>query len=110
MFSFSDLPISRGRNLGVSKGEEVGADFFIQVDTEDLPMEKVKKMTLKRGQAEFHDAYILHHSPENHSDRYIMSSHPLVFILSMVSSCPQIAQLQLFLQRIKNCQIIHVFE
>ena len=84
MFSFSDLPISRGRNLGVSKGEEVEADFFIQVDTEDLPMEKVKKMTLKIGQAEFHDAYILHHSPENHSDRYIMSSHPLVFILSIV--------------------------
>ena len=70
MFSFSDLPISRGQNLGVSKGDEVGADFFIQVATENLPMEKAKKMTLRRGQAEFHDAYILHHSPENHSDRY----------------------------------------
>merc|ERR1719260_713672 len=69
MFTFSALPSSRGTNLGVAKGEEVGADFFIKVDVEGLPMEKMKKMTLKRGQAEFHDAYILHHSPENNSDR-----------------------------------------
>ena len=69
MFTFSKLPRSRGNNLGVAKGEEVGADFFIKVDTDGLPMEKVKKMTLKRGQAEFHDAYILHHSPENNSNR-----------------------------------------
>jgi len=65
MFSFSDLPASRDKNLGVLKGEEVGADFFIKVDTDDLPMEKMKTMTLKRGQAEFHDAFILHHSSEN---------------------------------------------
>ena len=69
MFSFSDLPASRDKNLGVSKGEEVGADFFIKVDTDGLPMEKMKTMTLKRGQAEFHDAFILHHSSENTSQK-----------------------------------------
>ena len=75
MFTFPDLPSSRGKNLGVAQGEEVGADFFIKVGTDDLPMEKMKKMTLNRGQAEFHDAYILHHSPENNSDRSAGISH-----------------------------------
>ena len=80
MFTFSDLPISRGKNLGVAQGEEVGADFFIKVETDDLPMEKMKKMTLKQGQAEFHDAYILHHSPENNSDRSVCISHNNIMI------------------------------
>ena len=70
MFTFSAVPNSRGKNLGEIKGEEVWAEFFIEVDTAALPMEKIKKMTLKRGQAEFHDAYILHHSDENNSNRF----------------------------------------
>jgi len=71
MFPFSALPKSRGQNLGrVVEGEEVGADFFIKVDPASLPpISASKKMTLKRGQAEFHDAYILHHSDENRSQR-----------------------------------------
>ena len=51
---------------------ETGADFFIKINEDDLsqlPHEKVVKMTLARGQAEFHDAYILHRSMENKSDK-----------------------------------------
>ena len=69
MFKFSDLPQSRGRNIGVEKVEETGADFFIKVNPDSLPLERAIKMELKRGQAEFHDAFILHHSPENNSNK-----------------------------------------
>jgi len=69
MFPFSTLPQSRGQNMGKVEGEEVGADFFIKVDPASLPpTSDARKMTLKRGQAEFHDAYILHHSDENRSN------------------------------------------
>ena len=68
MFKFSDLPQSRAR-IGVEKVEETGADFFIKVDPNILPLEKAIKMKLMKGQAEFHDAFILHHSPENNSNR-----------------------------------------
>merc|ERR1719381_270123 len=68
MFSFSTMPQSRGQNLGKVEGEEFGADFFIKVDPTLLPPKSdAQKMTLKRGQAEFHDAFILHHSDENRS-------------------------------------------
>ena len=70
MFKFSDLPQSRGSNIGVEKVEETGADFFIKVNPDILPLERAVKMELKRGQAEFHDAYVLHHSPENNSNKY----------------------------------------
>ena len=71
MFKFSDLPQSRARNIvQVEKTEETGADFFIKVNPETLPLEKAIKMKLSKGQAEFHDAFILHHSPENNSKRY----------------------------------------
>ena len=74
MFSFTALPESRGNNLGKIQGEEVGADFFIkvgfllgpfaQIDPASLPpLSTARKMTLRRGQAEFHDAFILHHRP-----------------------------------------------
>lgn len=69
MFKFSDMPQSRARNIGVEKVEETGADFFIKIKPESLPLERAIKMELRRGQAEFHDAFVLHHSPENNSNR-----------------------------------------
>ena len=88
MFKFSDAPQTRHTNLNVTRcvtrhacsfsrvmycrEAETGADFFIKINEDDLsqlPHEKVVKMTLARGQAEFHDAYILHRSMENKSDK-----------------------------------------
>ena len=92
MFKFSDAPQTRQTNLNVTRcvmcnvsrvtrhvsrvmycrEAETGADFFIKINEDDLsqlPHEKVVKMTLARGQAEFHDAYILHRSMENKSDK-----------------------------------------
>jgi len=72
MFTFKYLPQTRDRNLGVKKVEETGADFFIKIEEDvlnNLPMENVVKMTLRRGQSEFHDAHILHRSSENRSSR-----------------------------------------
>ena len=40
MLPFSLLPQSRGRNLGVAKGEETGADFFIKIEEEGLPLDR----------------------------------------------------------------------
>ena len=74
MFTFKYLPQTRDRNLGVKKVEETGADFFIKIEEDvlnNLPMENVVKMTLRRGQSEFHDAHILHRSSENRSSRYL---------------------------------------
>jgi len=71
MFTFSAVPKSRGQNLPkIQLQEEVSTEFFIKMDPaalEALPTEKAFKMTLKRGQAEFHDAFILHHSNPNRS-------------------------------------------
>ena len=72
MFRFSDVPQTRNQNLNVTMVEETGADFFIKIDQDvldSLPSEKSVKMTLSRGQAEFHDAYILHRSLQNRSSR-----------------------------------------
>ena len=72
MFRFSDVPQTRKQNLNVTMVEETGADFFIKIDQDvldSLPSEKSVKMTLSRGQAEFHDAYILHRSLQNRSSR-----------------------------------------
>ena len=77
MFTFTDLPQTRASNLGVTKQDETGADFFIKIDQkhlDQLPVDKIKKMTLRRGQAEFHDAFILHRSGENKSTRLLSST------------------------------------
>merc|ERR1739845_102610 len=71
MFTFNAVPESRGQNLPkLQLAEEVSTEFFIKMDPkalEALPEEKTTKMELKRGQAEFHDAFILHHSNPNKS-------------------------------------------
>jgi len=71
MFTFSAVPESRGQNLPkIQLQEEVSTEFFIKMDPDALaalPTEKAFKMTLKRGQAEFHNAFILHHSNPNKS-------------------------------------------
>jgi len=71
MFTFNAVPESRGQNLPkLQLAEEVSTEFFIKMDPkalEALPEEKATKMELKRGQAEFHDAFILHHSNPNKS-------------------------------------------
>ena len=72
MFRFSDVPQTRNRNLNVTMVEETGADFFIKINQDvldSLPSDKSVKMTLSRGQAEFHDAYILHRSMQNRSSK-----------------------------------------
>jgi len=71
MFTFSAVPESRGQDLPkIQLAEEVSTEFFIKMDPAalaSLPLEKATKMELKRGQAEFHDAFILHHSNPNKS-------------------------------------------
>jgi len=71
MFTFSAVPESRGQDLPkIQLAEEVSTEFFIKMDPAAqaaLPTEKAFKMELKRGQAEFHDAFILHHSNPNKS-------------------------------------------
>jgi len=71
MFTFSAVPESRGQDLPkIQLAEEVSTEFFIKMDPAALaalPLEKATKMELKRGQAEFHDAFILHHSNPNKS-------------------------------------------
>jgi len=71
MFTFSAVPESRGQDLPkIQLAEEVSTEFFIKMDPaalDALPTEKAFKMELKRGQAEFHDAFILHHSNPNKS-------------------------------------------
>lgn len=72
MFRFSDVPQTRKQNLNVTMVEETGADFFIKINQDvldNLPSDKKVKMTLSRGQAEFHDAYILHRSMQNRSSK-----------------------------------------
>ena len=72
MFRFSDVPQTRNQNLNVTMVEETGADFFIKINQDvldNLPSDKKVKMTLSRGQAEFHDAYILHRSMQNRSSK-----------------------------------------
>jgi len=71
MFTFSAVPESRGKNLPkIQLAEEVSTEFFIKMDPAalaSLPTEKAVKMELKRGQAEFHSAFTLHHSNPNKS-------------------------------------------
>ena len=65
MFTFSDVPETRNNNLNVTMVVETGADFFIKINKDildNLPSDKRVKMTLSRGQAEFHEAFILHRS------------------------------------------------
>ena len=61
--------VFRGHNLGTTNNGNEEKDFFISVDPADLPLERATKMLLQPGQAEFHDAFILHHSDENKSNR-----------------------------------------
>ena len=100
MFTFKYLPQTRDRNLGVKKVEETGADFFIKIEEDvlnNLPMENVVKMTLRRGQSEFHDAHILHRSSENRSSRYL-------FITSVTQSHKGSSHLK----KKKKCDISHL--
>ena len=72
MFRFSNDPQTITLMSRWWKKKETGADFFIKIDRDvldSLPSEKSVKMTLSRGQAEFHDAYILLRSLQNRSSR-----------------------------------------
>jgi len=70
MYPFSVLPETKGKNLKTTHGEEIGTNFNIQLDPSSLPPVSLsQKMTMKRGEAQFHDAYILHHSDENNSEK-----------------------------------------
>jgi len=68
MVNFSGLSNIRGQNLPVVQDEEdTGPNFFQHIPAEHIPDSSVVHHSLERGQASFHDAFIPHSSPPNHS-------------------------------------------
>ena len=70
MVNFTGLPNVRNYNLPVVQDQEdTGANFFQHIPEHFIPDQFIVQQSLQRGQASFHDAYIPHSSPPNHSNK-----------------------------------------
>ena len=68
MVNFTGLPKVRQNNLPVVQDQEdTGSNFFQYIPNELIPEESIVQHSLLRGQSSFHDAFIPHSSPPNHS-------------------------------------------